>query len=377
MPNLFRRAPGPSALAPAGVRLGEAAPRRRGDFVALVPGALAPVFSLDLPPRVSGPARLAIARRQLVDRLGSTAETLELHPLGTGRAPWTRLVAVAPDTAREWRADPLLSDRRCRALVPDYLALPGAEGHAVISASDGIVRVRLGLSDGFTAPAELAATLLAPALAEAAISHVVTSGDLPGDLSALLGTYATAEATALAPALPDIDLRRGPEAEASGLARNLLAWTLPLGLAAAAAIVAAVQITAQTAELRRETAAIRAETTELLRQGLIPSAPILDIEAQVSRRMAELSVAPDGPGPLDVLHAAAVSLDASDARVQSVTFDGGGMTLVVRAPDFAAVEAATAGLREAGLPASANRARATSDGTVEADLDIAMLEEGR
>ena len=364
----------PSPLRPDGVPLGSAAPRGTRRFLALAPGALAPLLTLDLPPRVSGPARLAIARRQLVDRLGAQAERLELHPLAEGRAPWTRVVAVAPETAAEWRADPLLADRRCAGLVPDYLALPAAEGHAVIAADAGTVHVRLGLSDGFSAPATLAAPLLAAALFDGAPDRAVLDGPVPEAVRDLLGGMADADRTALRPLPPPLDLRRGPEAEATDLARRLVAWTLPLGLAAAAAIVAAVQITGQTREFRQEAAALRAETTELLRQGLIPSAPILDIEAQVSRRLSALAVAPEGPGPIDVLHSVAGTLGATETRVESVALAGGSLTLVLRAADFAAIETATDLLREAGLAASANRARATTDGAVEADLDIALGE---
>ena len=149
-------------------------------FVALAPGEAAPLLPFDLPAGVTGPARMRIARRQLVDRLGQVGARLELHPLGTGA--WTRAVVVSPEIAAAWRADPLVRDRRCAGLAPDYLALPTADGLVALDADKGRWRVRLGLGDGFSAPAAVAAPMLRGALGGVALRAAMRAAlVLPGD----------------------------------------------------------------------------------------------------------------------------------------------------------------------------------------------------
>ncbi len=93
--------------------------------VALVPGALVPLLTLDLPDRLRGQVREQVARRQVRDQLG-TQSTVEMRPFqlpGTA-ADWTRALVADADHLAGWRG---AAGAGCRAVLPDYLALPAAE----------------------------------------------------------------------------------------------------------------------------------------------------------------------------------------------------------------------------------------------------------
>ena len=102
----------------------------------LLPGELAPVLALDLPARLTGPARLSVARRQVTDLTGISPDVLDLRPLpeagagaraGRGRSrTWHRVMVTDTAALAPWRA--AAGAARARGLLPDYLALPAAPG---------------------------------------------------------------------------------------------------------------------------------------------------------------------------------------------------------------------------------------------------------
>lgn len=373
--------PRPSFLGLPGIALGGTPDHRTRRFVAIAPGEEAPLVHLDLPVRVTGPARLGIARRQLVDRLGQGAAELELHPLVLGKEPWTRSILVAPDVAAGWRADPLVLDRRCRGLVPDYLSLPAAEDAVVIAEEAGHVRARIGSEDGFSAPTALAASLLSAALQEESPKVALLIGEVPAEVRAVLaaaGVPITADpadvnfSLAAVAGVENVDLRRDPGRAADRFARQLIAWSFPVLLALAALGVASVDRMRDIRTLRAETASVRAATVDLLRRGLIPSAPILDIRAQVVQRVDGLGARDTGPDALDALHDAAEVIAPASVDLRSVTMTPTDILLTLRAVDFGEVDALVDALRAAGLRAAADRARTTGEGQVEAEIDISL-----
>ena len=92
----MRKAP-PSSTPLAFWRIGDGAPPA-GPFVALAPGADAPLLTLTLPATLKGPAREDVARRQIRDRLGPG---LDLRPLGA--EGWTRAAVAHRADVLRWR----------------------------------------------------------------------------------------------------------------------------------------------------------------------------------------------------------------------------------------------------------------------------------
>lgn len=370
-----------SGLGLPGIALGSTLDARTRRFVALAPGIDAPLVHLDLPDGVTGLARLGIARRQLVDRFGQGMAELELHPLVLGKGPWTRAIIVAPEVAARWRADPLVRDRRCRGLVPDYLALPATEDCVVVAAEAGLVRVRVGREDGFSVLAASAASLLSAALPNKTPKAAILTDEVPAEVRAVLldaGVPVNAEpanmpisrvATAK---VESIDLRRNPGRVADQIARQLLVWSVPVLLGLAAVGVASFDRMRDIRVLNAETASVRAATVDLLRQNLIPSAPILDIRAQVAQRLDGLGAGDPAPDALVALHDAAEVIAPANVDLRSVTMTPTDLLLTFRAADFGEVNSLVDALRAAGLRAVADRARTIGEGQVEADIDIPL-----
>jgi general secretion pathway protein L len=356
-----------------------------GRFVALAPGALAPLFRLDLPRGVSGAARLRVARRQLVDRLGPAAEALEIHPLppADGSGQWNRLVAVARDTAERWRAEPAARHRRCVSLVPDYLAVPTAPGLAVVDCRDGVLRVRVGINDGFTAPSAVAVPLLRAALAKEHIDAVLLLGDLPAGIAEAVSAagvqiFGTVEELGPSVAWPlstgrsGLDLRQG---EGSASEQLLGVWLLPLNVAIIALLVWSAGVLVETRRIEAQIRQVGDRTTETLREGLIPTGPILDIRAQVTRSLAEaIGGGANDPASLsvmDILHRAAKVAVQHHAEVRSVSQEAGDtLALTVVMADFEGVEALVSAFADTGLEARTQTARTLDAGGVESRISV-------
>jgi hypothetical protein len=265
--------------------------------------------------------------------------------------------------------------------VPDYLSLPAAEDAVVIAEEAGHVRARIGSEDGFSAPTALAASLLSAALQEESPKVALLIGEVPAEVRAVLaaaGVPITADpadiifSRAAVAGIEDIDLRRDPSRAADRFARQLVAWSFPMLLALATLGVASVDRMRDIRTLRAETASVRAATVDLLRRGLIPSAPILDIRAQVVQRVDGLGARDTGPDALDALHDAAEVIAAASVDLRSVTMTPTDILLTLRAVDFGEVDALVDALRAAGLRAAADRARTTGEGQVEAEIDISL-----
>lgn len=376
---------------PGGLRAVPIGAAASGRHVALVPGADAPLLTLDLPAGLRGAAREDVARRQIRDRLGPAGDGVEMRPFPPGAPDWSRAVIAARTDLARWRA---AAGPGCRAVLPDYLALPVAPGLWSLGApvSGDALRVRLGEADGFAAEPELAALMLSRAL-EAGAPRAVYAPDplpetLPGALAEVLagaGVPVVRDAGGLAalglpaPVWPEaaVDLRDDPRAARAALARQVLPWRWPLLIGAlAAALWAGVQVS-QTRDLRAAEAEARAGILADLRAGPIPEGPILDIRAQLSRALeaqAEAGAArAEGAAPLALLkRAALVIVERGAVPERMVLAQEGALVLDVTLflPDFAAAEALQAALEAAGLGLAVQAADTAPGGGVRLALRL-------
>ena len=372
--------------APATWRIGDGTPPA-GPFVALVPGAEAPLIALNLPATLKGAAREDVARRQAVDRLGAG---LDVRPARLGAEDWSRVAVAERAQVLRWRGALGAAAARCRGLVPDYLALPAAPGFWVVAAErDGVV-ARLGPGDGFAGEHALAVRMLTLALAEAraagtlprAVLLTGEAGTAFADIfeGLVLARRAEDVPEALAPQVlalgeAGVDFARDPRADAEGVESRLwrLAWPVLLVVLGALGWAGA-QGLAITRD-RAAAAAVEAETLAAVRRDLLPSGPILDLQVQVlreieRRRAAAVPVAAP-QGPLDVLRRAAPVL--AGVMVQGVALAAEGLGAEVQVADFQALDALVAALAEAGVEARTRRSAIDPEGGVGATLGLEAL----
>lgn len=370
--------------APATWRIGDGTPPA-GPFVALVPGAEAPLIALNLPATLKGSAREDVARRQAVDRLGPG---LDVRPARLAEAEdWSRVAVAERAQVLRWRGALGGAAARCRGLVPDYLGLPAAPGLWAVSADrDGVV-ARLGPADGFAAEHALAERMLILALAEA------RAGGTPPRAVLLSGETASAfegvfEGMTLARSIEDlpdsmapqvmalgevaVDFARDPRADAEGVEARLRRTLWPVLLVIIGALGWAGAQALAIARDRAAAAAVEAETLAAVRRDILPSGPILDLEVQVmreiERRRAAGAPVAAPEGPLAALRLAAPVL--AGIEVQGVTLGAEGLGATVRVTDFQALDALDAALAEAGVQASANRSTIDPEGGVSATLTL-------
>ena len=360
-----------------------------GRFLALAPGESAPLIPVTLPPGLRGPARLAVARRQVQDRLGPGAARLDLRPaaLGTGADGWSALLAVDPADLARWRAALGPAADRAQALLPDYLALPAAPGLWVLAAEPDRLRARLGPGDGFSAEAALAALMLTSARARGPVPRavLVTQGPLPPEVAAALDGLTVVDSPDRLPAglaRPQplalgeaaLDLRNDPGLQAAKLAARLRRLVLPGVLALAGAAGWAGSVWLETATLRDRAAALDEATLDAVTRDILPAGPVLDIRLQVVREVERRQAALAGAAPgsrLDLLHMAAAGLHAAGITPQSLTLTATGSADVdLLLPDFAALDRAVAALETAGLAVRIARSGSIAGGQVAAGLTL-------
>ncbi|MBY5935573.1 hypothetical protein KUV51_21370 [Tateyamaria omphalii] len=375
-----------------------------GPHVLLVPGAEVPSLALDLPGKLRGQAREDVARRQLRDRFGiedAGEDTgTEMRPLraGSGTDRFTRVLVADGARLDHWRSAAM---EGCRAVLPDYLALPTAPGLWTLAATPDGVAVRLGVDDGFGGAAEVALALLdamiiegntpramldlgpdlpsLPGLADLAAAH-----DIPlvqdADALARLGIDAP---RALAQDELAMDLRRDPRQARDAVARRWLPWRMPLALGLVAAGLWAASQVVIMQRIEAETAQIRANSIALVQEHFVPTGPVLDMRVQVSRALdARRSAAtPDAPDtdPLALLNRMAGVIAAEGARTQEAGYTPNqGLTLVLDMNSFSDVDRLAAALRDTGASVDVLETRAARDGPgVRTDLRITAAENER
>lgn len=378
------------------VYLSEGGPPPKARQVALVPGAHVPLMAVTLPTGLRGHAREQVAERQLRDALVGGQDTVEIRPFHSAgsESGWTRVLVADRARLTEWRR---LAGSACKAVLPDYLALPAAAGVWTVVTSGAVVLARLGPEDGFSAAPAVAARLLRDALAAAAPAPraVFSPTGLLPELETVFADHdvpvtTTKEALrglglevpqALAHGELAFDLRRDPRAARAKLRRALLPWRWPVlvGLVAAGLWASAQDLAIRHAE--DQAAQYRAATLETVRAEFVPSGPVLDIRTQVSRALAEARVAATGAGeavsPLDLLGLAADVMTAREARPDAIDYTlADGLTAVVRVENFAAADALATALQEAGLAVMVVESRVSEgDAGVRTELRITAPEQ--
>lgn len=375
------------------VYLSEGAPALKARQIGLVSGIEVPLMEVALPAALRGHAREQVAERQLCDALASGRESVEIHPFhspGEERA-WTRVLVADRTRLDAWRH---MAGPACKAVLPDYLALPAGEGIWTLGQTGGgVVLARLGPADGFSALPGVAERLLKDALAGPGPRPraVYSPGALRPELETLFAAHdvpvaRNAEALrALDLELPKplthgelaFDLRRDPRAARARLRASVLPWRWPVlvGLIAAGLWAAAQMLAIRGIE--EQTAHYRAVTLETVRAEFVPSGPVLDIRTQVSRALAEARVAAASTGnavsPLDLLGLAADVTAARKAVPDYADYTvENGLSALIRVENFAASDDLTEALREAGLKITVVESR-VSDGQegVRTELRIA------
>ncbi len=348
--------------------------------VVLVPGYLVPLVDLDLPTSLRGQAREQVARRQLADRMGiGRADEMRPCALGGVGDSWSRVFVCDQTQLAMWRK------LECRAVLPDYLSLPTAEGLWCLAQTevDGttLVMARLGSVEGVSAAPVIMQALLSKALATGPkpkavlwqgtpvddISNLMRSFDIPVVTTARdLGAHGVDTPKTLANGEIGCDLRNDPMAARTRMAERVLPWRWT-GLAAALAVGlwSAGQLVAIN-RIETQTAALTVQTHAQVKEQFVPNGPILDARSQVSRALSDMRQArAEGADQLDVLDMTAdvgTVLDAARAVPELVSYTKeDGLLLVVRLPDFGSAERLTAALQTDAMVAELEESR-VSDG---------------
>ncbi len=379
-------------------RLGSGAMPPSGPFIALVPGAEAPLLRVSLPDTLKGSAREGVALRQLRDRLGTGAEGLVLRPARFGRRDdgWSAVLAAGQDAVAHWQAQVKAARGRCKAVLPDYLALPAAPGIWTVQTLPGpdglpMAQARLGPQDGFSAEAPLAALMLVQAVERARAQGVLPAAVLrlgpseAGVDGALEGLPLFPSVDDLPPGLPRprslahdeaaLDLGHDPRAVTEAAQARLLNLRWPLALAVIGLAAWAVATELQTRHMLARADALQAATIDAVRRDFLPSGPLLDIPVQVTRELERRrgagSDTPGRSGALDLLHTSAERLAASPGALVSLVLQpAGALVLELSLADFATLEQLLDDLRADGLSVSVIRSGTEPEGQVSATVAI-------
>lgn len=363
-----------------------------GAFIALVPGADAPLIALGLPASLRGIAREDVARRQAQDRLGAAGAALDIRPARLGGGDrWTRVVVADRAQVVRWRGSLGQAAARCRALVPDYAALPTAPGLWTLHNTGETLCVRLGPEDGFTAEPALAERLMVQALHQASATqampravlwtgtrHAAIEGLFEGlnlvfladDLPAALHPQVMAHGEAA------LDFARDPRADADAVERRIRRLLWPAVLLVLAALGWAGATALSIRQDHAAAVALDTQTLEAARRDLLGAAPILDLRVQVVRA---IDARRGGAQPrqaaltgLDLLRATSEVLTRVDAQVFAAAMGRAidGLVLDIVVDDFRALDSVLASLSAAGLIASVTRSGIDPDGGVSATLSV-------
>lgn len=384
--------PAPSLLDPRFVHLTENGAAVGKRQIGLVPGAAAPVLTLELPPGLRGQAREQVARRQLLDRFGLGDGEVDMWPFVLSPSAevgaWTKVLIADSAQVARWRD---MAGAQAKTLLPDFLALPTAPELWTVYAHAGTFAVRLGPDDGFSAPTDMTIRLLKKRLGTPP-KAILALGALDPDIANLfedsripivtelseLPALGIAAPKALAHDELTANLLRDPQIAREGLRRRVLPWRWPLLFGVVAACLWATANIVETQRLAQATARIQAQTQELVRARFVPNGPILDVRSQVSRALAAMqSTSDDGEievTALEVLRRASEVIAQSSASPELITASQGeSVTVILRVEDFAAADRIAQALREAALVVEIVESRVSDSATgVRTELSISF-----
>ena len=389
-------------------------PVPKGPFIALAPGADVTCHTLDMPARVPMQARPAIAKRQLEDRFAMAG--VELYPLvapnkaaptskhantstnkPASKSAWSQVVVVDANLAAAWRERLAPYGGQCRALIPDYLALPLRSGsvgtlwalpaRSTKGPSEAIVR--LSEDCGFRAEWDLAMTALSltARLPETLDIFGPLSDQQRADLDALPTQIASQETAVPSwdqippPRIPAVNLLEDDAARLRQMQNTLRRWSLPAALAALAVFAWTATLWYEVQAGQQQLARYADASTRLVRQYFIPNGPLLDLRAQVLQVTAAARTAPsDTPqviDPMPLMRALAAPLAASSASVEQILYTapqaGQPPALSVRLhlASFAELDTLLAALRAQPLAVTLTQSSADPTGGVQTQLQVA------
>ncbi|MFW2541361.1 type II secretion system protein GspL [Primorskyibacter sp. 2E107] len=363
--------------------------------VVLVPGSAVPLVAIDLPDRLRGQAREQVAQRRLADRLGLRPEHIAMRPFTPSakgeRSPdvWTRVL-----TADKGWLDSL-RDVPGRAVLPDYLSLPTAEGLWTVQAceTDGHpqLMVRFGPQDGLTAQPALALAALRQASSTlskpkaclvigampAGLDRVTEQPGIPiiTDIAAL-DALGVARPVTLGFGELACDLRKNPMAARARLARRVLPWRWTALAALLAAVVWGGLQWYVLDRTQRQTREITQATNAVVRQTFTANAPVLDVRLQVSRALAQMQAAqgvtPTDTDALDLVHRVSEVLHGGQIVPELIEYRAAeGLRIIAGLPDFAAGDRLAAALRADGLRVELRDSR-TEEGESGVRIELAI-----
>lgn len=387
-----------------------------------VSGIHVPICQLALPKGLRGAAREQVARRQLADRTGLSADALALRPflpqpartsssdrlssnLSGSRDLWNRV--LVGDTL--WLRK--LQGLTCRAVLPDYLTLPAAEGIWTLALETAdpqedqsqdhsrgqpqrpaCLLARLGPEDAFSAQPAIALAMLDRAITQEPPRAILWLGATSGVGPSQEVTEETAQiasqiknlairhdiplittppaATKLGLATPQVlahselacDLRHNPLAARAQLARKILPWRWPvLAACLAAGFWAAEHLVALT-QIEEDLRASQARSAALVKTHFVPDGPVLDARLQVSRALSDLRRAAATPGqetdPLALMAEVAEVLHQAGLRPELLSYQAGtGLLLALRLESFAQRDQLAGDLRARALAVSLRDSR--------------------
>ncbi len=372
--------------APAFWRLGDSAPPG-GAHAALVPGALAPMLPLELPDRLRGMARERVAGRQLVEQLAMPAAGFEMRPYtAKGKKQWSRALITDPEQEAAWRK---ALRPGCVSVLPDYLALPAAEGLWTIELSGGMVRARLAPGDGFTAEPELALEMLAVAAPPGAVLRLGDASEQLDGFLAGLEVKLLSDPAALrkagfsvlrwADATGGINLKDPPSALYDRLRGKLLRWRVAVVCSVLALALWMGLVALETRRLQADAVRDGDRAEALVRTHFVPAGPILDVRAQVTAAL-EAASGPAEPlaealPALTRLQIAAPLLTADTLRLPVASYRADtGLVATVEAQDFAALDRLVEDLQAADFIVEQLDSRAQQEGGVVARLRLELAQ---
>lgn len=355
-------------------------------FVGLVNGADAPLLALDLPAGLRGKARFDVALRQIQDQLGRASRGVEFVPylVQDAKSIWSHAIVKPTLSAFE----SLVGNPSCEAILPDFLALPAGRDIWTIEVGKTQTKVRIGLTDGFTAEHDLAAALLTMTPNSVAPLAILRLGGKNNEIDKVLRgssvpickTIDEVKAQGLpAPTVFQhgelaMDLRQTASVFAETVTQGLRGIMWP---ALAAVLALGVWSTSMWITLERaktQTREVRQETHEIVRSTFVPNGPILDIRSQVSQAISQVREErqeSDTDAPLGILRRTGVALENLNGTIETASFSAAeGLILRLALDDFAALDRAMTALTENGLSARIGSSDTSAQNVVNATVFV-------
>ena len=363
------KTPAASTLDPRFVYLTDKGAVARKRQIGLIPGAAAPVLTLELPPALRGQAREQVARRQILDRFGLGEDDVDMWPFvlsSTDNAgAWTKVLIADSASVADWRER---AGTQAKTVLPDYLALPTAQDLWTLHQTrDNTIAVRLGPDDGFSATPDMALRLLKKRLGKAP-KAALSIGALDPAITDLLNDHKisvvtqTSELPALGVSTPKslghdeltANLLRDPQMARTTLRRRVLPWRWPLLFGALAAGLWSASSILETQRIDDRTRAITVQTQDVVRANFVPAGPILDVRSQVSRALASMRAATEETTTevttLELFGRASEVIAQSTAFPELITAtQDKSLTIILRVDDFAAADRIADALRDVSL----------------------------